>query len=243
VKEGSEDEEEEKKVSKLKKMQEMAEKLGKARKANAVTRWMGYDHLEGQDFDAAQDSIDREYLRQHRSEEIATLGGGCFWCTEAIFKELNGVKKVESGYSGGTFENPSWEEVCGGNTGHAEVVQITFDPKEISFKQLLKVFFTIHDPTTLNRQGADVGTEYRSVIFYHSSEQKRVAEEVMKKISDAKIWDNPLVTQLMQFKVFYRAEDHHQDYFKKNPSQSYCTIVIAPKVSKFRKEFLSLLKR
>jgi len=175
--------------------------------------------------------------------EIATIGGGCFWCLEAIFKELRGVKKVVSGYSGGIVPNPSYQEVCTGVTGHAEVVQITFDPLIISFNELLEVFFTIHDPTTLNRQGADVGTQYRSMIFYHNPEQKEIAKEVMAKIEKAKIWDAPLVTEITDFKSFYPAEKYHQEYFLHNPDQPYCRVVIEPKVAKFRKQFLANLKR
>lgn len=174
---------------------------------------------------------------------MATLGGGCFWCTEAIFTELKGVEKVESGYSGGTVANPSYELVCTGTTGHAETVQITFDPKVISFRDLLRIFFTVHDPTTLNRQGADVGTQYRSVIFYHDEEQKKVAEDVMKEVTAQKIWDAPLVTELAPAKPFFKAEDYHQEYFANNPNQGYCRIVIAPKVAKFREHYREQLKR
>ena len=174
--------------------------------------------------------------------EIATLGGGCFWCLEAIFSELNGVEKVESGYAGGTVPNPSYEQVCTGRTGHAEVVQITFAPTVLSYKDLLRVFFTVHDPTTLNRQGADVGTNYRSVIFYHSPEQQRQASEVIREIADAGIWDAPIVTKLEPLEAFYRAEQYHQEYFKDNPNQPYCRIVIAPKVEKFRQHYTQKLK-
>ncbi len=179
-------------------------------------------------------------MQQRR--EIATLGGGCFWCLEAIFNELRGVEKVVSGYSGGSVPDPSYREVCAGTTGHAEAVQITFDPGIISFKELLEVFFTIHDPTTLNRQGADVGTQYRSVIFYHTPEQKEIAKEVIAKIEAAKIWDAPVVTEITQFKAFYPAENYHQEYFLHNPDQPYCRVVIEPKVAKFRKQFLTRLK-
>ncbi len=175
--------------------------------------------------------------------EIATLGGGCFWCTEAVFDELKGVEHVESGYSGGTVPNPTYEQVCTGTTGHAEVVQITFDPKVISYKEILQIFFTVHDPTTLNRQGADVGTQYRSVIFYHDEEQKKVAEQVIKEIETAKIWDAPIVTELAPFEAFYMAEDYHQEYFKRNPYQGYCRVVIAPKVAKFREHYREQLKK
>jgi peptide-methionine (S)-S-oxide reductase len=174
--------------------------------------------------------------------EVARLGGGCFWCTEAVFSELKGVKRVESGYSGGTVPNPTYQQVCTGTTGHAEVVQITFDPEVISFKQLLRVFFTLHDPTTLNRQGADVGTQYRSIILYHNDEQKRNAEQVIKEIESAAVWDGPIVTQLKPFDAFYIAEDYHQEYYKQNPGQQYCQIVIAPKVAKLRKQYREHLK-
>ena len=175
--------------------------------------------------------------------QVATLAGGCFWCLEAVFDELKGVLSVESGYSGGQVSNPSYKQVCSGMTGHAEVVQITFDPSLITFKDLLKVFFTIHDPTTLNRQGADVGSQYRSAIFYHDEEQKQVAEEVIREISQAGIWDNSIVTEVTEFDKFYAAEDYHQEYFSNNPYQPYCMAVIAPKVLKFRKHFVEMLKK
>lgn len=174
--------------------------------------------------------------------EVATLGGGCFWCVEAIFSELSGVEKVESGYAGGTVPNPTYEQVCSGRTGHAEVVQVTFDPTVLSYKDLVRIFFTVHDPTTLNRQGADVGTNYRSVIFYHNDEQKSQASEVIKEVTEAGIWNGPIVTQLEPFKAFYRAEQYHQEYFKNNPNQSYCQVVIAPKVRKFREHYTQRLK-
>jgi peptide-methionine (S)-S-oxide reductase len=175
-------------------------------------------------------------------KEIATLGGGCFWCLEAIFSELTGVEKVESGYAGGTVPNPSYEQVCTGRTGHAEVVQITFDPSVLSYKDLLRVFFTVHDPTTLNRQGADVGTNYRSVIFYHTPQQKAEASEVIQEVTAAGIWDAPIVTQVEPLEAFYKAEEYHQEYFKNNPNQPYCRIVIAPKVQKFRAHYMQRLK-
>lgn len=177
-----------------------------------------------------------------RLREIITLGGGCFWCTEAIFTQLKGVEKVESGYSGGTVANPTYEQVCSGTTGHAEVVQVTFDPQVISFKELLQIFFTMHDPTTLNRQGSDVGTQYRSVIFYHDEGQRTVAEQVIKEITEEKVWDAPIVTTLEPFKAFYPAEDYHKDYFKRHPEKAYCKIVIAPKIAELRKLYLSKLK-
>lgn len=176
-------------------------------------------------------------------KEVATIAGGCFWCTEAVFKELRGVEKVESGYSGGTLANPTYEQVSSGTTGHAETIQITYDPKVISFKELLEVFFVVHDPTTLNRQGADMGTQYRSAIFYNSPAQKKIAEEVIKEITAQKIWKDPIVTKLEPYKAFYSAEEYHQDYFARNPDKAYCRIVIEPKVLKFRKQFVSKLKK
>jgi len=173
----------------------------------------------------------------------ATLGGGCFWCLEAVYVELRGVTKVVSGYTGGTVPNPSYQRVCSGNTGHAEVVQVTFDPAVVTYRELLEIFFTIHDPTTLNRQGADVGTQYRSAIFYHDEEQKRVAEEVIKEITAAKIWPKPIVTQVAPLDVFYAAENYHQDYFANNPMQPYCQVVVAPKVAKFRKQYYEKLRK
>jgi peptide-methionine (S)-S-oxide reductase len=184
-----------------------------------------------------------ERLAEPKNEEVATLGGGCFWCTEAIFSELRGVKKVVPGFSGGTVPNPTYEQVCAGTTGHAEVVQITFDPAVISFKRLLQIFFTVHDPTTPNRQGADVGSQYRSIILYRTEEQKKIALEVMKEVEERRIWSRPIVTQLVPFKEFYEAEDYHRDYFKKNPLQPYCLLMISPKVRKFRKEYAELLKK
>jgi methionine-S-sulfoxide reductase len=175
-------------------------------------------------------------------KETITLGGGCFWCTEAVFEDLKGVEKVESGYSGGTVANPTYEQVCTGKTGHAEVSQITFDPKVISLKDILGVFFTVHNPTTLNRQGNDVGTQYRSVIFYRNAEQKAAAQQAIKDIAAANIWNGPIVTEVTPFKAFYKAEDYHQEYFRLHGSQPYCQVVIAPKVAKFREHFRSLLK-
>jgi peptide-methionine (S)-S-oxide reductase len=177
------------------------------------------------------------------SIQQATLGGGCFWCLEAVYVELRGVTKVVSGYTGGHVPNPSYQRVCSGSTGHAEVVQVTFDPAVVSYRELLEIFFTIHDPTTLNRQGADVGTQYRSAIFYHDEEQKQVAEEVIKEITAAKIWSKPIVTQVVPLDVFYPAEDYHQDYFANNPMQPYCQVVVAPKVSKFRKQYFEQLRK
>jgi len=172
----------------------------------------------------------------------ATLGGGCFWCLEAIYKELKGVVSVESGYSGGRIPNPTYKQVCTGNTGHAEVVQIRFDPDGITFEDLLNVFFTIHDPTTLNRQGADIGTQYRSAIFYHDKDQKAVAEAKIMEINQAELWSNPIVTEVKAFKEFFKAEDYHQDYYQNNSTQPYCQAVIAPKIAKFRSKYLNQLK-
>ncbi|MHB8566546.1 MAG: peptide-methionine (S)-S-oxide reductase MsrA [Nitrososphaerales archaeon] len=172
--------------------------------------------------------------------EIATIGGGCFWCTEAVFSDLKGIEKVESGYSGGNVENPSYDDVCTGTTGHAEVIQVTFDPKVISFHDILEVFFSVHDPTTMNRQGADVGTQYRSIIFYNNEAQKNVAEKVISEMS--KDYSGPIVTQVVPFKAFYKAEEYHQEYFTNNPYQPYCQAVVAPKVSKFRKHYQDRLK-
>ena len=174
--------------------------------------------------------------------EVATLGGGCFWCLEAVYEELRGVEKVESGYSGGPVPNPTYRQVCTGTTGHAEVVQVTFDPEAVSFKEILEVFFTIHDPTTLNRQGADVGPQYRSAIIYHDEEQRRVAEEVISELEAEGIWDAPIVTEVTPFEAFYVAEDYHQGYYRDNEYQPYCQVVIAPKVAKFRKQYLEKLK-
>ena len=174
--------------------------------------------------------------------EVITVGGGCFWCLEAIFEQLQGVVQVASGYAGGTVPNPTYKAVCTGTTGHAESIQVTFDPKRISLKDLLTIFFTMHDPTTLNRQGADVGTQYRSVIFYRTPAQQAVAEQVIKEITAAKIWDAPIVTAVVPFKAFYKAEDYHQEYYRLHGEQPYCRAVIAPKVAKFRDHFRDKLK-
>ena len=176
-------------------------------------------------------------------KEIATLAGGCFWCLEAVYDEVKGVHSVDSGYMGGRSRNPTYEEVCSGTTGHAEVVQIAFDPAVVSYQDLLEIFFVIHDPTTLDRQGNDVGTQYRSAIFYHSPEQQAIAEQVIREIDAAKIWDDPIVTELAPFTEFYRAEDYHQEYYVNNGSQPYCRVVVAPKVMKFRKYFTEKLKK
>ena len=175
--------------------------------------------------------------------QTATLAGGCFWCLEAVFDEVKGVAGVESGYAGGHVDNPSYRAICNGDTGHAEVVQVHFDPNIVSYRDLLNVFFAIHDPTTLNRQGADVGTQYRSAIFYHDDEQKKIAEELIKDLNAQQIWDRPIVTEVTKLNKFFMAEDYHQEYFARNPYQPYCMAVVAPKVSKFRKHFLELLKK
>ncbi|HUB11429.1 MAG TPA: peptide-methionine (S)-S-oxide reductase MsrA [Acetobacteraceae bacterium] len=177
------------------------------------------------------------------SEAIATLGGGCFWCLEAVFKDLRGVTSVISGYAGGHVANPNYRQVCGGDTGHAEVVQVKFDPAELSYGDLLRVFFAIHDPTTLNRQGNDIGTQYRSIILTHSEAQKQTAEAVKQEIDAAKLWHRPVVTEIAPLQAFYPAEPEHYDYFARNPWSGYCQVVIAPKVAKFRKQFIDRLKR
>jgi peptide-methionine (S)-S-oxide reductase len=175
--------------------------------------------------------------------EVATLGGGCFWCIEATFNEIRGVTNVESGYAGGELASPTYEQVCTGTTGHAEVVQVTFDPSIISFREILQIFFTVHDPTTPNRQGADVGTQYRSVIFYNNDKQKKVAEQVIAELNASKAWDNPIVTQVEPFKHFYKAEEYHRKYFDRHPESAYCRVVIAPKIFKLRKKYREKLKK
>jgi len=176
-------------------------------------------------------------------KETATLGGGCFWCLEAIFDDLKGVQSVESGYMGGHLQNPTYADVCAGESGHAEVVQLHFDPQVISFREILEVFFVIHDPTTRNRQGNDVGTQYRSVIFHHTPEQKAIAEETIGKVGAAGLWDAPIVTEVTPAGTFYCAEAYHHEYYQRNPNQPYCMMVVEPKVVKFRKRFLGKLKK
>ena len=182
-------------------------------------------------------------MESNQNLEIATLGAGCFWCVEAVFDDLKGVEDVVSGYSGGEIENPTYRDVCSGSTGHAEVIQIKFNPQEISFRDILRVFFTVHDPTTLNCQGDDVGTQYRSAIFYHSPEQKQIAHEVIEEITSERLYDNPIVTEVTEFAEFYPAEGYHQEYFANNPTQPYCAAVVAPKVRKFRDKFADRLKK
>ena len=180
---------------------------------------------------------------QNTNLETATFGSGCFWCTEAIFERVKGVSKVVSGYSGGSVDNPTYKEVCNGTTGHAECTQITFDPAVITYDELLEIFWKMHDPTTLNRQGNDVGTQYRSVVFYHNDEQKQKAEYYKKKLTEEKIWDKPIVTEITKLEKFYPAEDYHQEYYDNNPNQGYCTYVITPKVEKLEKIFKDKLKK
>jgi peptide-methionine (S)-S-oxide reductase len=174
--------------------------------------------------------------------ETVTLGGGCFWCLEAVYDRMEGVQSVVSGYMGGKTANPSYNDVCGGGTGHAEVVQVTFDPKVTSFRDVLEVFFTIHDPTTLNRQGNDAGTQYRSAIFFHSPEQETVARQFIAELTADKVWSNPIVTEVTPASTFYPAEDYHQEYFERNPGQPYCQYVVVPKVQKFRQKFAAKMK-
>jgi peptide-methionine (S)-S-oxide reductase len=178
-----------------------------------------------------------------KGKEVATLGGGCFWCLEAVYVELEGVEQVVSGYAGGSTPDPTYRQVCTGTTGHAEVVQITYDPDVTTYRELLEVFFSIHDPTTLNRQGADVGSQYRSAIFYHDEAQKDVAEEIIAELEEEDIYNNPIVTEVTSLDTFYEAEDYHQDYYAKNPNKGYCQVVIAPKLAKFRQKFAEKRKK
>ncbi|NLG99593.1 MAG: peptide-methionine (S)-S-oxide reductase MsrA [Chloroflexi bacterium] len=191
-----------------------------------------------------ENKMEQETKSDRRFEglEVATLAGGCFWCLEAVYDDLKGVVDVVSGFSGGNTPNPTYNQVVTGMTGHAEVVQVTFDPQEISYREILEVFFSIHDPTTLDRQGPDIGTQYRSAIFYHSPEQKAAAEGIIQELESEKIWDNPIVTQVTPFEAFYPAEDYHQEYYARNPGAGYCQVIIAPKLAKFRKKYLEKLK-
>jgi peptide-methionine (S)-S-oxide reductase len=188
------------------------------------------------------DAPDRGQQERPR-EEIATLAGGCFWCLEAVYADLEGVLRVESGYAGGTVPDPSYQQVCAGTTGHAEVVQVTFDPRVLSYRDLLEVFFNIHDPTTLNRQGHDIGTQYRSAIYYHSPQQKATAEQTIRELSEARRFAHPIVTEVAPLTAFYKAEPYHQEYFAHNPFQPYCQAVVGPKVAKFRKQYRERLKK
>jgi peptide-methionine (S)-S-oxide reductase len=182
-------------------------------------------------------------MNQASSMEIATLAGGCFWCIEAVFREIRGVEKVIPGYTGGTTSNPSYEQVCTGMTGHAEALQVSYNPSVISYREILEIFFSVHDPTTLNSQGADKGTQYRSVIFYHNQQQKNVAEELIGELNKANIYNNPIVTQLVPLGAYYPAENYHNEYFSRHPEQAYCQMVISPKVNKFRKQWKKRLKK
>jgi peptide-methionine (S)-S-oxide reductase len=181
-------------------------------------------------------------MAENRETATATFGGGCFWCTEAVFKDLRGVERIQSGYAGGHVDNPTYEQVCSARTGHAEVVQITYDPQTVSLQELLEVFFTTHDPTTKDRQGNDVGPQYRSVVFFHDDEQERIAREVIRSFEERRVWDRPIMTELAPFTKFYPAEAYHDDYFARNPRQPYCQVVIAPKVAKFRKQYTDKLR-
>jgi peptide-methionine (S)-S-oxide reductase len=192
---------------------------------------------------AARPSSEPAPSRAPGAHEVATLGGGCFWCTDAVFRDLKGVDRVVSGYAGGTTSRPSYEDVCTGTTGHAEVNQVTFDPTVLSYADLLRIFFSVHDPTTLNRQGADTGTQYRSVILYHSPEQRATAEAVRAEIEAARLHRGRVVTEIAPFREFFPAEEYHQDYFRRNPGQGYCRVVVAPKVAKFRQTWTDRLKR
>jgi len=195
-------------------------------------------------FNAMTKAMTKEQTAMAENQQLATatFGGGCFWCTEAVFQNLRGVKQVKSGYAGGHVDNPTYEQVCTARTGHAEVVQITYDPAVISYQDLLEVFFTTHDPTTPNRQGNDVGPQYRSVIFYHDAEQERVAREVIKSINERRIWNRAIVTEVSPLPVFYPAEVYHDDYFARNPQQPYCQVIIEPKVAKLRKQHMDKLR-
>jgi peptide-methionine (S)-S-oxide reductase len=199
-----------------------------------ISAWMGCSINPGNTFNNMETN--------QNNFEYATLGGGCFWCIEAIYSEVRGIHNATSGYSGGHIKNPSYREVTSGRTGHAEVVQLAYDPSVISYRQILEVFFHLHDPTTLNRQGADVGTQYRSVIFYHNEYQEKIAREVFKEIDGSDLWKAPLVTEISPLGDFYVAEQYHQDYYKNNPNQSYCTFVISPKIAKLRSLFKDKLK-
>ena len=192
-------------------------------------------YLAAQDMNNSEDNIEKEM-------EVATFGAGCFWCVEAIFERVRGVAEVKSGYSGGHVKNPSYKEVCSGSTGHAEVCQISYNPKLITYSELLEVFWKTHNPTTLNRQGNDIGTQYRSAVFYHTEEQKRIAEEMKSRLNLEKIWEDPIITEIVAFEEFYPAEDFHEDYYARNPNQGYCNFIITPKINKFEKIFKDYLK-
>jgi len=182
-------------------------------------------------------------MNQATSSEVATIAGGCFWCIEAILLEVDGVEHVISGYTGGTTVNPTYQEVCTNNTGHAESVQVTFDPARISYREILEIFFSIHDPTTLNQQGADKGTQYRSAVFYHDEQQRAIVEKLIKDLNESRLWKKPIVTQIVPLDKFYPVEDYHREYFSQHPEQAYCRMVISPKINKFRKQWAKRLKR
>lgn len=182
-------------------------------------------------------------MNQATSSEVATIAGGCFWCIEAIFLEVDGVEHVISGYTGGTTVNPTYQEVCTNNTGHAESVQVTFDPARISYRQILEIFFSVHNPTTLNQQGADKGTQYRSAVFHHDEQQRAIVEELIKDLNESRLWKKPIVTQIVPLDKFYPVEDYHREYFSQHPKQAYCRMVISPKINKFRKQWAKRLKR
>jgi len=177
------------------------------------------------------------------SLEVATLAGGCFWCIEAVFREIDGVENVVSGYAGGSTTDPTYQQVCTGKTGHAEAVQVSFNPSKVSYQEILEIFFSVHDPTTLNQQGVDTGTQYRSAVFYHNEQQKAVAEKLIKELDEARLWNKPVVTQIVPLDTFYPAEEYHQKYFLRHPEQAYCQMVISPKVNKFRRQWAKRLKR
>jgi len=182
-------------------------------------------------------------MTEGAATEVAVLAGGCFWCLEAIFKEVDGVENVASGYTGGTTIDPTYQEVCTGTTGHAEAVQVAFNPGKITYREILRIFFSVHDPTTLNRQGVDVGTQYRSAVFYHDDQQRDIAEALVRELSEAQLWQKPIVTQVVPLEKFYPAEDYHREYFLRHPEQSYCQVVISPKVDKFRKQWTERVRR
>lgn len=204
--------------------------------------FVGCNHAQTQSKESIKNST-QKIKKSMKGLEVATLGGGCYWCLEAIFQRMQGVEKVESGFSGGFVKNPTYKEVCSGATGHAEVIQIHFDTTQTSFTELLKVFFTMHDPTTLNRQGNDIGTQYRSAIFYHNEEQKKTADEIITELNKIKAYDAPIVTEVAAFDTFYKAEDYHQNYYNDNSGEGYCRYVIQPKIEKFEKVFKDRLKK
>lgn len=205
--------------------------------------FIGCNQAQNQTKETKKNSPQKVKMNMNANLEVATFGGGCYWCIEAIFQRLEGVEKVESGFSGGQVKNPTYREVCTGATGHAEVIQITFDTTKISFEEILKVFFTMHDPTTLNQQGNDIGTQYRSAIFYQNEAQKKVSEEIIAALNQAKAYPSPIVTEVTPFDVFYKAEDYHQNYYNDNSGEGYCRYVIQPKIEKFEKVFKDRLKK